>query len=105
MRRSAPAPKMPALLALPPERILQESRHAEQVAAAEAEWLRGWRRRVLWLAVRCGATYIAGGILAWSSFGLHGDTAQIALWGGLLLSNAGPMAFGYEFWMREQGIW
>lgn len=96
---------MPALLALPAERIAQESRHAARTAAAEAAWLRAWRRRVFWLVVRCGATYVAGGVLAWSSFGLTGDVAQMALWGGLLLSNAGPMAFGYEFWMREQGMW
>jgi hypothetical protein len=29
----------------------------------------------------------------------------MALWGGLLVSNAGPLAFGYAFWMREQGTW
>jgi len=44
-------------------------------------------------------------MLAWGSFALTGDVAQMALWGGLLLSNTGPLAFGYAFWMREQGNW
>jgi len=44
-------------------------------------------------------------MLAWGSFALTGDVAPMALWGGLLLSNAGPLAFGYAFWMREQGNW
>jgi hypothetical protein len=57
------------------------------------------------LVAKAGATYILGGILAWGSFALTGDAAQIALWGGLLLSNAGPLCFGYAFWMREQGMW
>ena len=96
---------MPPLLALPADRIAYETRHAEEIAAAEALWFREWSRRVFWLVVRCAATYVAGGVLAWSSFALTGDVAQIALWGGLLLSNAGPLAFGYAFWMREQGNW
>ena len=96
---------MSALLVLPAARVAQEARHAEQVALAEAEWYQGWRWRVLRLAVRLGATYVAGGVLAWGSFALTGDIAQIALWGGLLLSNAGPLVFGYAFWMREQGNW
>lgn len=105
MRRGARARNMAALLALPAERVAQERRRADQIAAADAAWQRAWHRRMFWLVVKCGTTYIAGGILAWSSFGLTGDTAQIALWGGLLVSNAGPMIFGYAFWMREQGIW
>jgi len=36
---------------------------------------------------------------------MSGDVAQIAFWGGLLLSNAGPVIFGYAFWMRESGTW
>jgi hypothetical protein len=96
---------MSALLLLSDARVAQETRHAEAVTAAEAEWRRGWRWRVLWVAMQGGATYVAGGVLAWASFALTGDTAQIALWGGLLLSNAGPLAFGYAFWMREQGNW
>jgi len=94
-----------ALLALSADRLARETRHAEEIAAAEAEWLREWRRRVFWLAMRSGATYVAGGMLAWGSFALTGDVAPMALWGGLLLSNAGPLAFGYAFWMREQGNW
>jgi len=93
------------LLVLPDARIAQEERYAAEVAAAEAEWYRGWRRRVLWLTVRCGAVYVAGGMLVAGSFALTGDIAAIALWGGLLLSNAGPLTFGYAFWMREQGTW
>ena len=96
---------MPSLLVLSDARVAQEIRHADQVSAAEAVWRRGWRRRVFWLGVKGGATYVAGGLLAWGSFALTGDTAQIALWGGLLLSNAGPVAFAYAFWMREQGTW
>jgi len=96
---------MAALLVLPAARVDRETRHAEQVARAEAEWHRGWRWRVFWLTARAGATYIAGGVLAWGSFALTGDAAQIALWGGLLLSNAGPLVFAYAFWMREQGSW
>lgn len=76
---------MSALLLLSDARVAQETRHAEVVAVAEAEWRRG--------------------VLAFASLALTGDTAQIALWGGLLLSNAGPLVFGYGFWMREQGNW
>ena len=43
--------------------------------------------------------------LAGGSFALTGDVAPIALWGGLLLSNVGPLIFSYVFWMREQGNW
>src|SRR6266700_3300001 len=63
------------------------------------------RERVCWLVLRAASIYVAGGLLAWSSFALTGDAAQIALWGGLLLNNAGPLAFGYDFWIREQGSW
>ena len=93
------------MLVLSGARVAQETRHAEAVATAEADWHRGWRRRLFWVAIKGGATYVAGGVLAFASLALSGDTAQIALWGGLLLSNAGPLAFGYAFWMREQGIW
>ncbi|PYP14184.1 MAG: hypothetical protein DMD54_14610 [Gemmatimonadetes bacterium] len=96
---------MSALLVLSDHRIAQETRRAAGVAAAEAEWRRGLRRRVFWLVVKGGATYVGGGILAWGSFALTGDVASIALWGGLLLSNAGPLIFSYAFWMREQGNW
>jgi hypothetical protein len=96
---------MPALLVLSDIRVAQETRRAEAVAAAEAEWRRSWRWRLFWVAMKGGATYVAGGVAAWASFALTGETAQIALWGGLLLSNAGPLAFGYAFWMREQGNW
>lgn len=60
---------------------------------------------MFWVATKGGATYVAGGVLAFASLALTGDSAQIALWGGLLLSNAGPLALGYAFWMREQGTW
>lgn len=46
-----------------------------------------------------------GGIVAWGSLTLNGENAQIALWGGLLLSNLAPLSFGYAFWMRENGTW
>jgi len=96
---------MPALLILSDARVAEEIRRAQEGAAAEANWYRARRRRLGWLALRAGSTYVAGGLLAWSSFGLTGDAAQIALWGGLLLSNGLPLAFGYDFWMREQGRW
>jgi len=96
---------MSALLALSADRISHELRHYEELNAAEAVWRRAWRRRVLWLTVRCALTYVLGGVLAWGSLAMSGDVAQIAFWGGLLLSNAGPMAFGYAFWMRENGSW
>lgn len=96
---------MSALLALSDARIAGELRHYEEVNAAEAVWRGAWRRRVLWLTVRCALTYVLGGVLAWGSLAMSGDVAQIAFWGGLLLSNAGPMAFGYAFWMRENGSW
>jgi hypothetical protein len=44
-------------------------------------------------------------MLVGASFGLTGDIAPVALWGGLLLGNAGPLALVYAFWMREQGHW
>ena len=96
---------MPALLVLSDARVAEEIRHAQEIAAAETSWYRARRQRAYWLVVRAASTYVAGGLLAWSSFGLTGDAAQIALWGGLLLNNAGPVAFGYAFWMREQGGW
>ncbi len=94
-----------SLLALSPDRNSQETRHYEQLAADERAWRSAWRRRVFSLTVRCAITYLLGGVLAWGSLGLSGEVAQIALWGGLLLSNAGPMIFAYAFWMRENGVW
>ena len=96
---------MPALLVLSAARIAEEIRHAEEVAAVEASWYRARRQRIYWLLLRAASTYVAGGILAWGSFALTGNAAQIALWAGLLLNNAGPLVFGYTFWMREQGTW
>jgi len=96
---------MSALLALSEDRIARELRHHEEVRTYEQRWRREWRRRFLWLLVRCGALYSVGGVLAWGSMGMTGDIAPIAFWGGLLLSNAGPAAFAYAFWMREQGLW
>jgi hypothetical protein len=96
---------MSALLLLPESRIAEESRRAQEIATAEASWYRAWRRRVMLLTLRCGAVYVAGGMLVGASFGLTGDIAPVALWGGLLLGNAGPLALVYAFWMREQGHW
>lgn len=96
---------MSALLVLPEERIAQEVRYWQDVAAEEARWYRGWRRRILWLVLQCFCIYSIGLITAWSSLALTGDWAGIALWGGLLLGNAGPMVLGYGFWMRENGSW
>ncbi len=96
---------MSALLVLSEDRIAREVERWQQINAAEEGWHRAWRRRCLLLGLRCGVTYLAGGVLAWGSLGMTGDWAQIAFWGGLLLSNAGPFAFGYAFWMRESGIW
>jgi len=96
---------MSALLALSEERIARDLRHYEEIQLYERRWHREWRRRVAWLVMRCGVLYGFGGILAWGSMGLTGDWAPIAFWGGLLLSNVGPAAFGYAFWMREQGLW
>ena len=96
---------MTALLRLSADRIARDLRHYEQVQACQEQWHREWRRRFLWLVVRCGLLYAVGGVLAWGSMGLTGAIASIAFWGGLLLSNAGPAAFGYAFWMREQGLW
>jgi len=96
---------MSALLALSEDRIARDVRHYEQINADEERWYRDRRRRFLWLLVRCGLLYGIGGVLAWGSMAMAGETAPIAFWGGLLLSNAGPAAFGYAFWMREQGLW
>jgi len=93
------------LLVLPDERIAQETQRWGQIAADEAAWYRAWRRRLLLLLLRCGASYTVGGIVAWGSLTLNGENAQIALWGGLLLSNLAPLSFGYAFWMRENGTW
>ena len=96
---------MPALLALPEERIARDLRQHEEIQVHEQRWRGEWRRRVVWLVVRSGVLYGIGGVLAWGSMAMTGDGASIAFWGGLLLSNAGPAAFGYAFWMREQGLW
>jgi len=96
---------MSALLVLPESRIAEETRRAQEIATAEASWYRAWRRRVLLLTLRCGAVYVAGGVVVGASFALTGDTAPVALWGGLLLGNTGPLALAYGFWMREQGRW
>ena len=94
---------MSALLVLSAARVAQEIRHAEEVAAVEASWYRARRQRVYGLALRAASTYVAGGIIAWGSLALTGEAAQLALWVGLLLNNAGPLVFGYAFWIREQG--
>ncbi len=94
-----------SLLVLSPDRIAQDIRHYEQIAADERVWRQAWRWRVFWLTVRCALTYGVGAVLAWGSLAMSGDVAQIAFWGGLLLSNAGPVIFGYAFWMRESGTW
>ena len=94
-----------SLLSLSGDRIAQETRYYERIAALERAWRRAWHRRVFWLGVRCTITYVLGGVLAWGSLGLTGDVQQIVMWGGLLLSNAGPMMFAYAFWMRENGAW
>lgn len=96
---------MSALLALSEDRIARDLRHYEEIRVYEERWHREWRRRFVWLLVRCGAVYGVGGVLAWGSMAMTGDWAPIAFWGGLLLSNLGPAAFGYAFWMREQGLW
>jgi len=96
---------MSALLALSAERIAREIHHYDQIDAEERAWRKAWRWRVVWLGVRCALTYLIGGMLTWGSLGLTGDIAQLAFWGGLLLSNAGPVIFGYAFWMRESGNW
>jgi hypothetical protein len=96
---------MSALLVLSESRIAEETRHAQEIATAEARWYRAWRWRVVLLTLRCGAAYLAGGMLVGASFALTGDMAQAALWGGLLLGNAGPLTLVYAFWMREQGHW
>lgn len=96
---------MPALLVLPEERIAQEIRRSNEVATDEHARYVGWRQRVLMAVLWCGTVYVAGLVLAWASLALGGDNAQMALWGGLLLSNAGPLVIGYVFWMRESGQW
>ncbi|HEV8380307.1 MAG TPA: hypothetical protein VGQ29_01900 [Gemmatimonadales bacterium] len=96
---------MSGLLVLPEIRIAEETRRAQEVAIAEARWSRVLRRRVVLVTLRCGAAYVAGAMLVGASFGLTGDMAQVALWAGLLLGNAGPLVFAYAFWMREQGHW
>ena len=97
---------MATLLALSEDRIARDVRHYAELEAAERSWRRAWRWRVFWLGVRCAVAYVAGGLIAWGSLSLNGEDARhIALCGGLLLSNAGPMAFGYAFWMRESGTW
>ena len=96
---------MSALLSLSEERIAYEVRRWQEISAEEERWLRALHRRILGVVLRCGVMYVLGGVLAWGSMTMTGETAQIALWGGLLLSNAGPLAFGYAFWMRESGLW
>jgi hypothetical protein len=96
---------MSALLLLSEDRIAREIERWKRIEADEARWRRAMRLRHALLGLRCGATYLIGGVLAWGSLGMTGDWAQISFWGGLLLSNAGPLAFGYAFWMREQGLW
>ena len=96
---------MGALLILPADRVADEVRRWKEIEAGEAAWRRAFRRRLAWLILRAGVLYVAGGVIAWGSFTLTGDWAQIALWGGMLLSNVGPMVFGYAFWMRETGMW
>src|SRR5205814_2916904 len=68
---------MSALLSLSEDRIAREIERWQQINADEERWRRAWRRRCLLLGLRCGATYIAGGVLAWGSLGMTGDWAQI----------------------------
>ena len=85
------------LLALSDERQQAERRHAEQ----EAEVDRAWRRATRRLILRCGAIYVAGTFLGFSSMGLTGDVAQVALWAGFLLGNGAWFAFLLIMWVRE----
>src|ERR1041385_5670739 len=96
---------MSALLVLSEDRIAREVERWRQIEADDARWRRTMRHRRVLLGLRCGVTYVIGGLLAWGSLGMTGDWAQIAFWGGLFLSNAGPLAFAYASWMREQGLW
>jgi hypothetical protein len=96
---------MSALLALSEHRIAQETLHYEEIRAYEERWHRESRRRLLWLLARCSAVYGIGVLLVGASLAMTGHWAPIAVWGVLLLSNAGPAAFGYAFWMRAQGLW
>ena len=87
------------LVVIPPERVAAELRRAVEIELGERQWRRGARR----LAMFCGLTYAAGFGLAWSSLHLTGDTAQAALWGGLLLGNSGWLVYLLVMWAREDG--
>jgi hypothetical protein len=85
------------LLALSDERIAREARRAE----AAAELAAAWRRRTARFVVRCVSLYSLGILLCFSSFGLTGDAAEIALWSGLLLAEAAVFVFLFTFWAQS----
>jgi len=88
---------MPPLLSLSDERIADEVRRAEERALDDLEW----RRRVRVLGLDCFFVYLDGLLLTLASLHLTGALAQIALCSGLLMGNAGPLAFVHLFWAQE----
>jgi hypothetical protein len=85
------------LLVLSDERAAAELRQAQEQAAAARAWQRATRKLIL----RCGLVYAAGTFLGFSSMGLTGDLAQVALWGGFLLGNGAWFTFLIAMWVRE----
>lgn len=88
---------MPTLLVLSQDRIATELRRAEERAADDLIW----RRRARLLGLDCFFVYLDGLLLTLASLHFTGALAQMAFCSGLLLGNAGPLAFAYLFWMQE----
>jgi hypothetical protein len=84
---------------LSPERVAAELRRAQAVEEGDRLWRRSARR----LAACCGVLYALGLFIAWASFHLIGDMAQIAFWGGMLIGNASVLVYCLVMWAREEG--
>ncbi|HYU10526.1 MAG TPA: hypothetical protein VEK77_14205 [Gemmatimonadales bacterium] len=88
---------MPPLLVLSKERIATEVRRARERAADDVIW----RRRARLLGLDCFFVYFDGLLLTLASLHFTGVLAQMAVCAGLLMGNAGPVAFAYVFWAQE----
>lgn len=88
---------MAPLLLLSEERIAAEVRQAEEEAALAAAWQRKVRR----FTTRCLTAYAFGVHLAFSSMGLTGDAADLALWSGFLLGDGAILIFLLTVWAQD----
>jgi len=85
------------LLILSDQPIAAEVRHVQEAAQFDL----AWRRRLRRFISQCVAVYAVGVFLCFSSMGLTGDAADMALWSGLLLAEGAMLVFLLWSWARS----